>query len=281
VNHYAMMPEVGGDLTGFTGETYGPFPATVGVYAHEYGHVLGLPDQYDYGYESEGTGQYSLMAGGSWGLYPRYLDYYGNSPSFLDAWSRYRLGFVNPTTVSGPGALTLRPAELYPEVYRIDVPYSGGQEYYLLENRQQIGFDQSLWRSNGGAHGLAIYHVDDVKLTERYWRPNEEENWKEFRSEGYKHYGISLIQADDQWSLEHGANQGDRGDLFPGYYGVHAFGTYTFPNTSSYYFWGGSLPKFGYSGVNLTGIQETDSKGRCARCISADFGWLDWTQPAF
>ena len=283
VNHYAMMPEVGGDLTNYIGGgVTGPYPATVGVYAHEYGHVLGLPDQYDYGYESEGTGQYSLMAGGSWGLYPRYLDYYGNSPSVLDAWSRYRLGFVNPSDITGKQHVTLRPVEQFGDVYRMVVPNSGGKEYFLFENRQQIRFDMSLWRASGGAHGLAIYHVDEVALSQAYGRPNEAENWKEFRSEGWQkasngltHYSISLMQADDQWSLEHGYNQGDSGDLFPGLYNLTSFGNTTFPNSSSYYFWNGSDPKFGYSGVNVFNIVEKSSSDRtCPGCITADFDFI-------
>jgi immune inhibitor A len=59
--------------------------------------VLGLPDQYDYGYESEGTGNFSLMAGGSWNRFPNKGIFSGNSPAELDAWSKYRLGFVTPT----------------------------------------------------------------------------------------------------------------------------------------------------------------------------------------
>ena len=106
VNNYAMMPEVGGDLTGYAGTAFGPYPPTVGVYAHEYGHVLGLPDQYDYGYESQGTGIYSLMAGGSWNQWPTDPIFAGNSPSFLDAWSRYRLRFVTPIDVTTTTAMT-------------------------------------------------------------------------------------------------------------------------------------------------------------------------------
>jgi immune inhibitor A len=279
VNNYAMMPELGGDLTGYTGTASGPFPPTVGVYAHEYGHVLGLPDQYDYGYESDGTGIYSLMAGGSWNQWPFNPKddstqlFSGNSPAFLDAWSRYRLGFVTPTVVSGPTDITLAPAESSPALYKMVVPNSGGKEYFLFENRQQIGFDEGLNvygtypgdTQNVGAdiHGLAIYHVDDVVMNGAYWRPNEAENWKEFRSEGSKkapngatHYGISLVQADDRWDLEKGYYGGYRGDLFPGLWQVTSFGNTTRPNSSSYYFWAGSAPKFGYSGVTVTGISE-------------------------
>jgi M6 family metalloprotease-like protein len=100
VNNYALMPEVGGNLTGYFGAVTGPFPPTVGVYAHEYGHVLGLPDQYDYGPESNGTGPYSLMSYGSWNQWPIDDIFSGNSPAHLDAWSKYRLGFVSPVEIT-------------------------------------------------------------------------------------------------------------------------------------------------------------------------------------
>ena len=268
INSYAMMPEVGGDLTGVFGGS-GPYPPTVGVYAHEYGHVLGLPDQYDYGYESEGTSIYSLMAGGSWNQWPGSdAVFSGNSPSFLDAWSRYRLGFVVPTEITSTQSVILPPAEIAPVVYKMVVPYSGGKEYFLFENRQQIGFDQGLnvYRdtiAGRDVRGLAIYHIDDVVLSRNYWRPNEAENWKEFRSEGWKpaangesHYGISILQADGLWDLEHGLFTRFRSDLYPGTGGVTSFGSFTSPNSTSYYFWGGSAPKFGYSGVTATEISE-------------------------
>ena len=193
INNYAVMPEVGGDLTGYTGVKSGPFPPTVGVFAHEYGHVLGLPDQYDYGYESDGTDVYSLMAGGSWNRYPSDRIFSGNSPAQLDAWSKYRLGFLTPTEITSAKNLTLPPVETTPAVYKMIVPNSGGKEYFLFENRQMIGFDQGLTRF--GTHGLAIYHIDDTVLTRNYWRPNEAQNWKEFRSEGWRKAstGESLI----------------------------------------------------------------------------------------
>jgi hypothetical protein len=256
----------------------------VGVFAHEYGHVLGLPDQYDYGYESDGTDVYSLMAGGSWNRYPSDRIFSGNSPAQLDAWSKYRLGFLTPTEITSAKNLTLPPVETTPAVYKMVVPNSGGKEYFLFENRQMIGFDQGLTRF--GTHGLAIYHIDDTVLTRNYWRPNEAQNWKEFRSEGWRkastgesHYGISIIQADDQWDLEHAVFywlptpglSSLSSDLYPGLLGKKEFSSYTSPNSSNYYFWGGSEPKFGYSGVTVKDIQEIGGD------ISANFSFLPWT----
>jgi M6 family metalloprotease-like protein len=285
INNYAVMPEVGGDLTGYTGTVSGPFPPTVGVFAHEYGHVLGLPDQYDYGYESDGTDVYSLMAGGSWNRYPADRIFSGNSPAQLDAWSKYRLGFLTPKEITSKTDLKLPPAELEPVVYKMVVPNSGGKEYFLFENRQWIGFDQGLARF--GTHGLAIYHVDDTVFTRNYWRPNEAQNWKEFRSTGWQkawtgetHYGISIIQADDQWDLEHArfywivpqVSSSLSGDLYPGSLGKTEFSSYTYPNSSNYYFWGGAEPKFGYSGVTVKNIQEGKDG-----IISANFSFVPWT----
>jgi immune inhibitor A len=274
VVNYAMMPEVGGDLTGYSGDPFGPYPPTVGVYAHELGHVLGLPDQYDYGYESNGTGNYSLMAGGSWNQSSPEWIFGGDSPSLLDAWSKYRLGLITPTVVRTLTEVAIKPAETDPVAYKMIVPGSNGKEYFLFENRQNIGFDEGLqyyYRESPDGdvlslpiHGLAVYHVDDNIFTLNYWLPNEAENWKEFRSLGWRkapngatHYAISVLQADDSWDLEHGRNGGDPGDLYPGYRNVTRLGNKTLPNTSSYYFWLGNQPRYGYSGVTATNIKET------------------------
>lgn len=283
VNKYALMPEVGGDTTQYSGNApfFGTFPPTVGVYAHEFAHVLGVPDLYDYGYESDGVGSYSLMAGGSWNQYPTDSAIFGgNSPSSLDAWSKYRLGFVTPIEIAGPMTLTLPPAETDDTVYKMVVPFSDGKEYYLFENRQHLGFDEGLKYAGGGTHGLAIYHVDDVVMDRNYWRPNEAENWKSFRSLGWKkawtgetHYGVSLIQADGRYELEHGGALGsynNSGDLYPGHWGVTSFDSYTEPNSSSYYFWNGSDPKYGYSGVTVQNIREENGS------ISAEFSFVPW-----
>ncbi len=245
VNTYNICPEVGRDITGYLANVYppevigpgykgsAPAPAYAGVYAHEFGHVLGLPDQYDYGYDSEGTGMYTLMAGGSYGRSIPSAFYSGNSPVHMDAWSKMYLGFVQPKVVTSTKgkkqSLTLRPSSETPDIFKIDVPGSKGREYFLLENRQQKGFDEGLSYTKDGAnvHGLAVYHIVNDILARTFNRPNEAANWdtdhtgkssvKQFAAgNGEYHYGISLLQADENYDMEKNVNDGDSGDLFPG-----------------------------------------------------------------
>jgi M6 family metalloprotease-like protein len=71
---------------------------TIGVFAHEFAHILGLPDLYDTDtspYDSQGVGRWSLMASGSWN------GTLGDTPSHMDAWSKYFLGWVAPIKVTG------------------------------------------------------------------------------------------------------------------------------------------------------------------------------------
>ena len=76
VGKYTIQPENGG----------------VGVFAHEYGHDLGLPDLYDY-YGENGTGFWSLMSSGSW--LDTGMDTIGNKPGHMGAWEKFQLGWLN------------------------------------------------------------------------------------------------------------------------------------------------------------------------------------------
>lgn len=76
VNKYTIQPEDGG----------------VGVFVHEYGHDLGLPDLYDYTGENS-TGFWTLMSSGS-NLGGGNEDI-GSAPSHLGAWEKFQLGWLN------------------------------------------------------------------------------------------------------------------------------------------------------------------------------------------
>ena len=64
----------------------------MGVFAHEYGHDMGLPDLYDY-YGENGTGFWTLMSSGSW--LDEGKDTIGNKPNHMGAWEKFQLGWLN------------------------------------------------------------------------------------------------------------------------------------------------------------------------------------------
>ncbi|WP_406268498.1 immune inhibitor A [Streptomyces sp. NBC_00191] len=80
VGDYTMQPENGG----------------LGVFAHEYGHDLGLPDHYDTSGNGENsTGFWTLMSGGSW--LGTGKDSIGDMPGDMNAWDKLQLGWLNYT----------------------------------------------------------------------------------------------------------------------------------------------------------------------------------------
>jgi len=291
VNTYNIVPEVGQDISGHLTSAYpellydprfGPdytgraaSPAYPGVYAHEFGHVLGLPDQYDYGYDSEGTGLFTLMAGGSYGSNVTEEQtengrwFTGNSPVHMDAWSKYYLGFVNPTLITESQEITLQSVFNAPDIFKIDVPGSNGAEYFLLENRQMEGFDKGFI-ADGDIHGLVVYHIVDEILIGSFGRPNEAANpTPNHRSKGHKdketgasHYAISVLQADGNYDLEKGNNEGDAYDTFPGKGGVSSLlsdGKYV--NTDSLKMWKKGTNETGISIINI--VEHADGTIKC------------------
>ena len=124
-----------------------------GVVAHEFGHDLGLPDLYDTDSSSLGVGEWEVMGSGSWNGNPR-----GTSPSHFSAWSKEKLGWLTPIEVTVPLLTQQIPAvENTSRAYRLTVKTaSGGDEYFLVENRQRTGYDAAL-----PGDGLLIWHIDD------------------------------------------------------------------------------------------------------------------------
>lgn len=172
----------------------------IGGDCHEFGHLLGLPDLYDYSDNSNGVGVYSLMGAGSWADT-------GKTPTHLDAWSKYVLGFAdaieNPT-----GKISLSDAETNPQIVKYTT--SDPKEYFLVENRQKTLYDKFLF-----SEGLFIWHINE---NQKY---NDNENC----------FLVGLIQADNLKDLENKANYGDLGDPFPGINNNRSFGMNTIPNS--------------------------------------------------
>lgn len=193
--------------------------STIGVFAHEFGHALGLPDLYDTDDSSEGIGNWGLMGSGSWNRTSRF----GDTPAHMMAWSKWLLGWLTPTPVSReqtdytlpavsstPFALQMLDNPGGPEFNR----NTGARgEYFLLENRQREGFDYGL-----PSAGLLIWHIDESKTG------NQDEY----------HKLVDLEEADGRADLDAGRNRGDAGDPFPGDTGKRAFDPATNPDSLLY-----------------------------------------------
>jgi M6 family metalloprotease-like protein len=120
----------------------------IGVFCHEFGHVLGLPDLYGKKGVRESFGPWCAMAAGYRGTYPK---------SFC-AWSKTRLGWCQPAVVDAatPQRLVLRPIQANPNdafLIPINANDGVGADFLLLENRAATGNDAE------GQAGLYIWRI--------------------------------------------------------------------------------------------------------------------------
>ena len=121
----------------------------IGVIAHETGHFFGLPDLYDYSSTTDGLGYWCEMSGGTWNGGD------GKSPAHFSAWAKVFLGFAKTVPVHSKTRFSLPRVEDNDEVGMLRDGMSN-DEYFLIENRAQVGFD-----NDPNIHpGLVIYHVD-------------------------------------------------------------------------------------------------------------------------
>ena len=65
----------------------------LGVFTHEFGHDLGLPDLYDTAGGDNGTGFWTLMSGGSWLNHG--TDSIGTTPGYMGPWEKLQLGWLD------------------------------------------------------------------------------------------------------------------------------------------------------------------------------------------
>ena len=221
------QPFVSGGKTAYAYLTV-PEDGRVGVFCHEFGHMLGLPDLYDTTYHSEGVGVWCVMGAGSW-------NNGGLTPAHFCAWSKARLGWIKPTVIKTAKALTLPPIENTKKaVYRLWTKGKTDPEYFLIENRQLVGFDAKL-----PAGGLLIWHIDDSEHNNNH--PGD--------------YWVGLVQADGNQDLEVGRNRGDKGDPYPGEANNRRFDATSTPS---------SRDQFGRpSGVAVTNITVSQETVKC------------------
>lgn len=183
-----------------------PEDGKVGVFSHEFGHALGLPDLYDTTYRSHGVGDWCLMAGGSWGGG-------GDRPTRMSCWCLANLGWIKPTVITRRTSVKLQSLEVTKtQCRRVWTGGKPGPEYFLIENRQATGLDAEVPGS-----GLAVWHIDE--------RQSSNDNPLAYR--------VALVQADGAKDLELMKNSGDSADVFPGKNKVTKLDDTTTPSTRS------------------------------------------------
>ncbi len=218
--------------------------ATIGETAHELGHDLGLPDLYDPDFSTNGVGNWDLMGTGGWNTNGGYA---GDLPAQLDPWSKWYETWLQPIQIIGSiTGQSIPQSETNAKVFQlrdnpagIDWTYnsnSGIGEYFLVENREKVGFDAGL-----PGCGLLIWHIDESVNSSNSGNADE---W---------HRLIDLEQADGLFSLNKSVtNYGDAGDPYPGTRGNHTFNRTSSPNSNLY----GGAPS-GASVMNISGCAAT------------------------
>jgi len=189
------MTHVSTDIHSFTlpGYTFAPTPLNsfqistsvvsesdpLGVYCHEAGHLLGLPDLYDTTQQIDPAnnfiGYWDIMALGEWNpnngnpLQPPP----GTYPAQHSAWSKIKLGWISNSSLLlvYPGNMTTvvlhnleQPtAGIQAVKIPIAVNTDGTLSYYLVELRSKLGqYDQYLpFPSDYPGAGVLVYELND------------------------------------------------------------------------------------------------------------------------
>lgn len=176
----------------------------IGTFCHEFSHVLGLPDLY----ETTGYGPHKTI--GAWSI----LDYGpynndGNTPPAYSAYEQFFMGWLTPRLIvdaenveleelqESNSALLISSSDQHNLIGNDPKPTT----FYLLENRQQVGWDEYL-----PGHGLML---TKVQYDYNKWINNTVNN-------SSNRMGVDLIEADGKKpSSSSNGYTGKAGDLFP------------------------------------------------------------------
>ena len=190
-----------------------PLRAGIGLFCHEFSHVLGLPDYYVTFNTKASVNYNQFLTPGNWdvmdvGLY----DGDGYIPAAYSAHERWWMGWDTPTLLNDSADVTLV-ADHQSACY---VTRSGStavattpDTVYYLENRQQTGWDTGL-----PGHGLLVLRV---VFNNAIWSANSVNN-TDYQPR-YIH-----IPADGTYTYNNRTGiQGDDGDPFPGTVNITSF----------------------------------------------------------
>ena len=142
------------------------------------------------------------------GCYDCYNNTYGIAsctPPLLTAFERYSLGWLKPDTLKGNSNVQALSSLENNRAFLL--PSTDSNEYFLLENRQQIGWDKAL-----PGHGLLIWHID---YDSTIWFENSVNNTTD-------HQHVDLEEADETTDFTSIPS-----DAFPGINNITSFNKFT------------------------------------------------------
>lgn len=142
IDRYSCAPELRGNR--------GSGISRIGPHCHEIGHALGAMDYYDTDYEDDGeyigTGNWDVMASGSWnneGITPADFNPYVKANDF---------GWINPKDLPS-GDVTIQPScNSSGNYYILKSSYS--TDYYLIESRSK-----DKWGYGVPGAGMLVFHI--------------------------------------------------------------------------------------------------------------------------
>ncbi|TFG59065.1 MAG: M6 family metalloprotease domain-containing protein, partial [Nitrospirales bacterium] len=160
VGDYTIEPENGG----------------VGVFAHEFGHDLDLPDLYNTGNGTDNSVSYwSLMSAGSWTSQDP--DNIGSAPTHMGAWEKFQLGWLNYEVAFagqksehklGPAEANTKQAQalfvVLPQKYEevtVGVPFEGDYFYFSGSGND---LDNFMYRTFTLAPGSSLSAKANVQI---------------------------------------------------------------------------------------------------------------------
>lgn len=202
-------------------------PDGIGTFVHEFSHVLGIPDLYH-------TSEYVYYTPCEWSV----MDYgpynnNGRTPPTYSIFERNAFGWIDPIVLDQtPRAVEL--SHILTSNSGCIIPTSDNNEFFLLENRQQEGWDAYV-----PGHGMLIWHID---YDESVWSSNIVNNTK-------SHQYVDIEEANNNTN---GASTSvSQNWAFPGTSGSYT--SFTDTTTPSMKTWSGSSLN-----TPITNITETD-----------------------
>ena len=230
INTYACSNEV---------DMYGHIEG-IGCFCHEFSHCMGFPDFYDINYEGNfGMSSFDLMEGGAYNAD-------GFVPAGYSAYEKMMCGWREPIELKDSlvveNLLPMSEGGTGYIIYNKAHP----DEYYMLENRQQTGWDAGL-----PAKGLMITHVDFDPAIWEYNIPNTmlDENSEDVRKYGYPtndHQRMTIFHADNDDDSKYWNSR-------RGYYTKETLATDLYPSLGNDSLTNHSLPAATLYNVNTDG----------------------------